>query len=88
MQAVGIRELKQQTSEILRRTREEGETIDVTYRGRVVARLVPVEEPQPDRGPELAAFWTDLEQLAAEIGARWPAGMTAADAIAEGRREL
>ncbi len=43
MASVGVRELKQHTSEVLRRVRENGETIEVTFRGRVVARLVPVE---------------------------------------------
>nr|MDQ3037244.1 type II toxin-antitoxin system prevent-host-death family antitoxin [Myxococcota bacterium] len=38
---IGIRELKNQTSAVLRRTRA-GETITVTDRGRAVALLVPV----------------------------------------------
>ena len=87
MLSVGIRELKEQTSQILRRVREDGEEIQVTYHGRVVARLVPASAPQP--GPtDLSAVWTNLDRLAAEIGARWPSGVTAADAVSEGRREL
>ena len=35
MAAIGIRELKQTTSKVLRRVRERGEEIDVTYRGEV-----------------------------------------------------
>ena len=31
-----------------------------------------------------AAVWADLDQLAAEIGARWPEGVTAAEAVADG----
>jgi len=41
--AVGIRELRQNASEILRRV-ETGITLDVTSRGRTVARLVPVRQ--------------------------------------------
>ena len=86
MGAVGVRQLKAQTSEVLRRV-QKGETIDVTHRGRVVARMVPVggSSSVPE---EVAAVWADLDQLAAEIGARWPTGVTAAEAVQEERREL
>jgi prevent-host-death family protein len=46
MASVGIRELRQRASELLRRV-EAGETIEVTDRGRPVAVLAPV----PDQGP-------------------------------------
>ena len=86
MAAVGVRELKAQASEILRRVREDGETIDVTYRGRVVARVVPVE--QSPSAEEASAVWANLAALSREIGRRWPAGVTAAEAVSEQRREL
>jgi len=41
MRAIGIRELRQQASRYLRDV-ERGETLEVTDRGRPVARLVPV----------------------------------------------
>lgn len=44
--AVGLRELRHRTSEVLARVRH-GETIDVTEYGRLVARIVPVEERDP-----------------------------------------
>ena len=44
--AVGMRELRHKTSEVLARVRH-GETIDVTEYGRLVARIVPVEEREP-----------------------------------------
>ncbi|MGP4113474.1 type II toxin-antitoxin system Phd/YefM family antitoxin [Streptomyces sp. 4N509B] len=44
--AVGLRELRHRTSEVLARVRH-GETIDVTEYGRLVARIVPVEEREP-----------------------------------------
>lgn len=46
MSRVGVRELRQRASELLRRV-EAGETIEVTDRGRPVAVLAPL----PDRGP-------------------------------------
>ncbi len=45
MVSIGIRELRQRASEILRRV-EAGETVEVTDRGRPVALLTPV--PQTD----------------------------------------
>jgi len=40
---VGLRELRHNTSEVLARVRR-GETVDVTEYGRLIARIVPVEE--------------------------------------------
>jgi len=44
--AVGLRELRHHTSEVLARVRH-GETIDITEYGKLVARIVPVDERQP-----------------------------------------
>lgn len=46
MTQVGIRELRQRASELLRRV-EAGETFEVTDRGRPVAIISPVPEPRP-----------------------------------------
>ena len=46
MRAVGVRELRQRASELLRRV-EQGETIEVTDRGRSVALLAPVPAGSP-----------------------------------------
>ncbi|WP_053205199.1 type II toxin-antitoxin system Phd/YefM family antitoxin [Jiangella muralis] len=48
---VGLRELRHSTGAVLARVRR-GETIDVTERGRLIARIVPVEDRSP--GPVLA----------------------------------
>lgn len=87
MDTIGIRELKQQTSKILRRVREDGETIEITYHGEAIARLVPVAPPNPTP-EEIAAILADLNQLSAEISAKWPDNVSAQDAIEEIRREL
>lgn len=44
--SVGLRDLRHHTSEVLARVRH-GETIDITEYGRLVARIVPVEERRP-----------------------------------------
>ncbi len=87
MVTVGVRQLKQETSKILRRVREEGQIIEITYHGEVIARLVPVAPPEPT-GEEITAVWANLDQLTAEISAKWPEGVSAVDAIREVRREL
>jgi prevent-host-death family protein len=46
MTSVGVRELRQRASELLRRV-ERGETIEVTDRGRPVALLSPPPEGSP-----------------------------------------
>ncbi len=46
MASVGVRELRQRASELLRRV-EQGETIEVTDRGRRVAILAPPPEGNP-----------------------------------------
>jgi prevent-host-death family protein len=42
MTRVKIRELKAHASELIRRVHEDGETIEITLRGRAVARLAPL----------------------------------------------
>jgi prevent-host-death family protein len=67
--------------------REDGETIEITYHGEPVARLVPVNPPTPSI-KEMNAILADLNQLSAEISAKWPEGVSALDAINDVRREL
>ena len=86
---VSVRELRDQIEPILRRVAEQGETIAVVDDGKEVARLVP---PLPERRPvsaeELAAIRDRRQRLAEEIGAHWPEGVTAEDAIRDIRRDL
>lgn len=86
MQTVGIRELKEQASDVLRRVREDGEVIDITYYGKVVAQIVPVRKPPKQE--ELEKLWANIEELAAEVSEAWIGDMTALEAVKEGRREL
>jgi prevent-host-death family protein len=82
MVTVGIRELKQQTSELIRLVRETGSEIQVTYHGQVVALLVPVNKR---KSKTASRAWTQLDSLAAEINASWKKGVSAAKAVSEGR---
>jgi prevent-host-death family protein len=87
MRSIGVRELRQNTSRVLRQVREKGEQIEVTYRGRAVARLIPISRPAVGRR-DSAGVWSDLDKLAAEIGARWRGASGAREAVREGRRRL
>jgi len=87
MEEIGIRELKQRASEILRQVRKEHESLSVTYRGKVVAKLVPAMDPSADQ--EVAsAIWTRMDDLSREVSAHWPNGSSASEAVSEQRREL
>lgn len=83
---IGVRTLKEQASEILRRVREDGESFEVTCRGRVIALVIPVIEPGDNTS--LPAFRRGWDQLGEEISAQWPRDVSAVDAIGEGRRDL
>ncbi|MDP9070063.1 MAG: type II toxin-antitoxin system prevent-host-death family antitoxin [Actinomycetota bacterium] len=63
MARVGVRELRQRASELLRRV-EKGETIEVTDRGRPVALLTPLPEGSP---LELLRAAGEVESATGEI---------------------
>lgn len=70
MASVGVRELRQRASELLRRVAA-GETIEVTDRGRPVALLAPIPEAGPlerlRAAGELSASGGDLTDLPAPL---------------------
>ncbi len=84
--SIGIREFKNTARKMFARyvTRA---WVDIAYRGQVVAQLLPVRPPKQS-AKEVAPIWTDSDQLAAEIGASWPLGVGAADAVREARWAL
>ncbi len=87
IRTVSVHELRERATEIVRKVWIQGATIEITYRGKVVARLMPVREPERRTTPS-SEIWTSLDELAAEIGAHWPKNVSAVDAICEGRRDL
>jgi prevent-host-death family protein len=78
---VGIRELKNRASEIVRAVREERAEYVITYRGQPVARLVPVVD---DEDSEQA--WRELERLSQEISDQWQSAKSAVELLTEMRR--
>ena len=88
MPEIGIRELKARASEIVRAVRDRRARYTVTYRGRPVGVLVPLDEVSPAEAadePE-TAVWEELTQLGEEIGQGWTSPQTGTELLSEIRR--
>ena len=66
MDSVGIRELKRDTSAIIKKVREDKEQVEITFRGEVVARIVPVDSVQ-ERREQVQELWDKMDRLAMKI---------------------
>ena len=65
---IGIRELKARAPQVVREVRETGESVEITYRGAVVARLTPAED---SRGyGDFATAWQHFDDVVQKIGKR------------------
>ena len=85
---VGIKEFKNQATQLLRHVREEKTEVIVTHDGEPVAVLRPFQEEDnaKSRGERLKAAMVRADVLAEKIAKDWPEGVSAADAVAEQRR--
>jgi prevent-host-death family protein len=92
MALIGVRELREQTSEVIRRVREEQAEYVVTYRGKPVAILLPLPVERAEQEMVAASKkavleeWERYEQLADEIRQAWPAGQSTRGLIDSVRR--
>ena len=82
------RELVARINEILRLIEEEGETIEITDKGKVVAHVVPTNTPEKAIEKSDAAAWEDLRRLAAELDRYWPENTDAVEIVRSIRRDL
>ncbi len=85
---VGIRELKARATEIVRQVHDERAEYVITNRGRPVALIVPLAESDAVDPAQTARLFAEIDALAAEIAGRWPEGVSAVEAVREGRRDL
>lgn len=85
---VGIKEFKNQATQLLRHVREERSEVIVTMDGEPVAVLRPFQEEDDAKGrsERLKAAMVRADLLAEKIAKNWPEGVSAADAVAEQRR--
>jgi len=91
MATIGVRELKTHMTSILREVEELGETVDITRRGKVIARLMPATPVQPERPwseADRAAFWAEWDALVDDIAAKTPSNVSVEDVMRDMRREL
>ncbi len=83
MRAVGVRELREKTTEILREVSETGETVEVTRRGKVMARLVPPGARSPE---DIKGALERAHQLMERIGERVAGPTDASTVMTDERR--
>ena len=88
MKTFDVGELIEHIDEVLRMVEEDGETIEITNHGEVIAHLVPVRRPQSLAEPAERDVWADIDRLSAEIGAHWHPDVSAVDAVRDVRRDL
>ncbi len=94
MPRVGVRELKNETSEIIRAVREERAEYVVTHRGQPVAVILPIAEgvgPAEDERIVAASrpnaeFWAQWEALTEEIANQWRSEKSGVELVDEQRR--
>jgi len=92
MPDIGVRELKANASEIIRNVREQRARYVITYRGRPVGLLMPLNKANLDSadlsstGEPAAAAWDELTRLGEEIGREWGSPLTSAELLSEMRR--
>ncbi len=85
---IGVRELKNQASRVLRTIREEMSEYVVTLRGEPVAILRPLteEEAQRLRTDEIDASIVEMKSLAEEVSVAWSSQKSGVELISEQRR--
>ncbi len=87
-QSVGVREFKNNATQLVRQVREQMTEIIVTLDGVPVAVLRPFtnEDSVRQRSARMQSFAEKSAELAGEIAAVWTGDFTAAEAVAEQRR--
>jgi prevent-host-death family protein len=87
---IGVRELKTHASEIIRAVRDRRARYLVTYRGRPVGLLMPLDTApgtaEVADGEPQTAVWEELTRLGREIGRGWQSPLTSAELLSEMRR--
>lgn len=74
------RELITRINEILRLIEEDGETIEITDRDKIIAHVVPTNATQKPADNKLTASLRSIDELAVKIGAKWKSDLDAVEA--------
>ena len=92
MSLIGVRELREQTSEVIRRVRQDLAEYVVTYQGRPVAIIMPLDAARAEKEmvragkKAILGNWERYERLAEELRRAWPADLSTQDLIDSIRR--
>jgi prevent-host-death family protein len=92
MSLIGVRELQEQTSEVIRRVRQDRADYVVTYQGRPVVIILPLDAGWTEREMVQASkkavlgSWERYERLAEELRRAWPTDLSNQDVIDSIRR--
>jgi prevent-host-death family protein len=85
---IGVRELKNHASRVIRAVREEMAEYVITLRGEPVAVLRPLtkEEAQQLRQTEIDEALAEMRTMAQEIAAAWTSDKSGVELVVEQRR--
>jgi prevent-host-death family protein len=85
---IGVRELKNHTSRVIRAVREEMSEYVVTLRGEPVAVLRPLNKDELERlrQVEINAALEEMKALAQEVASAWTSEKSGVELITEQRR--
>lgn len=88
MRDIGVRELKAKTSEIVRNVWKRRARYTITYRGRAVGIILPLDKAAPgaEAGTSSPDAWAELEHIGSSLAKRWPKGKTSGDILSKMRR--
>ncbi len=91
MRKIGVRELKNQATQVVRSVREDGAEYIITVQGQPVAVLRPFTDADAHHrltDEEIERHLAELDQLAKEIAEDWISPLGAVEAVREQRRQL
>ena len=86
MRTVGVSELKTHTSEIIRNVRENRISFTITFRGRPVGVLLPIDEDEKVVPGTDQDSWSELERLREEFARRPRPEKSLTEALTEMQR--
>jgi prevent-host-death family protein len=89
MRDIGVRELKAKASEIVRNVWKRRARYTITYRGRAVGLLLPLDTTAPvgeAPGSSSSEAWQELARLGSTMAKRWPKGKSSGDILSGMRR--
>lgn len=92
MPLIGVRELRQQTAKVLRQVREEKAEYVITYQGRPIALLLPVDTEAVEATMveaskrSVTGGWDAYARVAEQVRQAWPAERETQQVMDEIRR--